>query len=209
MDDRSELRKTMKIGYCLSDSLVFNLLVCLTYSLTVVSNHTFSYSLLFQNSKNAINDKKSESALSPELYAEYILCKNGRYDHAIACALKERRFQDAKALRNQKAKSEYTTSEVLTDEIKLRFENLVTQLANRFEQLADNGDIEGCEICYNHQGIITKILDLNAVSTSSVIASSVSAVILAEGVADQPELTKSVILTERVADQPDLTEASG
>ena len=164
---------------------------------------------MFQNFKIAINEKKSESALSPQLYAEYILCKNGRYDHAIACALKERRFEDAKALRNQKANSEHTTSEVLTDDIKLRLENLMIQLADRFEHLADNGDIDGCEICHKHQDMIRKILDLNTVPTASVSTPCTTAVSHTESVSNQPEHTKSVILTESVSDQPENAKASG
>ena len=72
---------------------------------------------------------------------EYLYCKDSHFDGAIACALKERRFDDAKALKLQKARPEYETSDALTDEIKLRMEELINLLTVRYNELADAVEI--------------------------------------------------------------------
>lgn len=121
----------------------------------------------------AITNKKAvEDALSAELYMEYSLCRDGHFDHAIACALKERRFNDAKAIKLQRGDPGYATTEFLPAEIEHRLELLITQLTCRLETLADVGDIEGCEVCHDYQGIIGKILDLKVHSLAAVSASA-------------------------------------
>ena len=101
---------------------------------------------------------KCKNALSTQLYEEYQYCKDNYFDCAVACALKERRFEDAKALKLQKARPEYEGSVILTDEIKLRIKELVNLLTAPYNELADAGEIEDCEICDHHLKFMERIL---------------------------------------------------
>ena len=72
----------------------------------------------------------------------------------------ERRFDDAKALKLQKARPEYETSVALTDKIKLRMEELINLLTVRYGELAQAVEIEDCEICEHYLNIMKRILSL-------------------------------------------------
>ena len=72
----------------------------------------------------------------------------------------ERRFHDAKALKLEKARPGYETSVALTDEIKLRMEELVNLLTVRYNELAAAVEIEDCEICDHYLNIMKRILRL-------------------------------------------------
>ena len=71
----------------------------------------------------------------------------------------EKRYEDAKILKLQKAKPGYETSEALSDEARPRLAHLQTLLATRFEELATAEDIDSCEICGQYMDMIEKILN--------------------------------------------------
>ena len=106
---------------------------------------------------------KCKKALSKQLYDEYVQCKDTHFDCAITCALKERRFDDAKALQLEKANPQYETSVPLTNETRLRMEALVNLLTERYNEVADAVEIENCEICDHHLNILKRILRQNVI----------------------------------------------
>ena len=111
---------------------------------------------------HALSDvAKWKKALSKELYDEYLHYKDTHFDCAIACALKERRFDDAKALKLEKANPKYETSVSLTNETRLRMEALVNLLTDRYNDVADAVEIEDCEICDHRLIIMKRILRQN------------------------------------------------
>ena len=81
------------------------------------------------------------------------------FDGAITRALKERKFEDARKLEIEKTEPGYETSEALSDEVKLRLEHLQALLTTRFDELADDGGIDDCEICGQFMDMIEKILN--------------------------------------------------
>ena len=125
-----------------------------------IIDNNITYLIYFQIFKALSDVAKSKNALSTQLYEEYLYCKDNHFDGAIACALMERRFDDAKALRLQKARPEYETSVALTDEIKLRMEELLNLLTVRYGELAQAVEIEDCEICEHYLNIMKRILRL-------------------------------------------------
>lgn len=106
----------------------------------------------------------SKEASNAELYNECLICKDIHFDGAITRALMEKRFEDARKLKLQKAQTGYEISEVVTDELRPRLENLLALLSSRFEKLATAGEIDDCEICSNHLDMIAKILNGKTVS---------------------------------------------
>ena len=81
------------------------------------------------------------------------------FDGAITRALKAKRYEDARKLKLQKAKPGYETSEALSDEVRPRLEHLQTLLTTRLVELADNREIDNCEICCQYMDMIEKILN--------------------------------------------------
>ena len=81
------------------------------------------------------------------------------FDGAITRALKAKRYEDARKLKLQKTEPGYETSEALSDEVRPRLEHLQTLLATRFDELADDGGIDDCEICGQFMDMIEKILN--------------------------------------------------
>ena len=112
---------------------------------------------------------KCKKALSKQLYDEYAQCKDTHFDCAIACALKERRFDDAKALQLEKANPQYETSVPLTNETRLRMEALVNLLTERYNEVADAVEIENCEICDHHLNILKRILRQNVIWIKQIV----------------------------------------
>ena len=83
------------------------------------------------------------------------------FDEAIKRALKARRYEDARKLEILKAKPGYETSEALSDEVRPRLEHLQALLTTRFDELADDGGIDDCEICGQFMDMIEKILNVS------------------------------------------------
>lgn len=81
------------------------------------------------------------------------------YDGSITSALLEKRFDDARKLKLQKAQPEFVTSEVISDELRSRLENLLALLISRFKELAAAGGIDDCELCNRYVDMIEKILN--------------------------------------------------
>ena len=80
------------------------------------------------------------------------------FDEAITRALKERKFEDARKLELQKTEPKYETSEALSDEVRPRLEHLQALLTTRLVELADNREIDNCEICCQYMEMIEKVL---------------------------------------------------
>ena len=76
----------------------------------------------------------------------------------ITSALLEKRYEDAKTLKLQRAEAGYETPEALSDIVRPRLEELQTLLATCFEELATAEDIDNCEICGQFVDMIEKIL---------------------------------------------------
>ena len=125
-----------------------------------IIDNNITYLNYFQIFKALSDVAKSKNALSTQLYEEYLYCKDNHFDGAIACALMERRFDDAKALKVEKARPGYETSVAPTDEIKLRMEELVNLLTVRYGELAQAVEIEDCEVCEHYLNIMKRILRL-------------------------------------------------
>ena len=81
------------------------------------------------------------------------------FDEAITRALKAKRYEDARRLKLQKAEPGYETSEALSDEVRPRLEHLQALLTTRLVELADNREIDNCEICCQYMDMIEKILN--------------------------------------------------
>ena len=81
----------------------------------------------------------------------------------------ERRFDDAKVLVLEKANPIYETSAVLTDETRLRMEELVNLLTDRYGVLAQAVEIRNCEICDQHLNIVKRILRQNVLCTKLIV----------------------------------------
>ena len=81
------------------------------------------------------------------------------FDEAITRALKARKYEDARKLKLQKAEPGYETSEALSDDVRPRLAHLQTLLATRLDELANNREIDNCEICGQYMDIIEKILN--------------------------------------------------
>ena len=128
-----------------------------------------SLTYLSSNFKALSDVAKCKNALSTQLYEEYLYCKNTHFDGAIACALMERRFDDAKVLELEKANPKYETSAVLTDETRLRMEELVNLLTDRYGVLAQAVEIKNCEICDQHLNIVKRILRQNVLCTKLIV----------------------------------------
>ena len=94
-----------------------------------------------------------------KLYDEYNSCKDMHFDEAITRALKARKYEDARKLEIQKAKPGYETSEALSDEVRPRLAHLQTLLATRLDELANNREIDNCEICGQYMDMIEKVLN--------------------------------------------------
>ena len=81
------------------------------------------------------------------------------FDEAITRALKARKFEDARKLEIEKTEPKYETSEALSDEIRPRLEHLQALLTTRLVELADNREIDNCEICGQYMDMIEKVLN--------------------------------------------------
>ena len=81
------------------------------------------------------------------------------FDRAVTRALKARKYEDARKLKLQKAEPGYETSEALSDEVRPRLEHLQALLTTRFDELADDGEIDDCEICGQFMDIIERVLN--------------------------------------------------
>ena len=78
---------------------------------------------------------------------------------AITRALMEKRYEDAKILKLQKAKPGYEISGAISDEVRPRLANLQILLTTRHEELATAEDIDSCKICGQFMEMIKKILN--------------------------------------------------
>ena len=78
---------------------------------------------------------------------------------AITRAIIQKRFEDARKLKLQKTEPGYETSEALSDEVRPRLEHLQALLTTRLDELADNREIDNCEICGQYMDMIVKILN--------------------------------------------------
>jgi hypothetical protein len=110
-------------------------------------------------------------ALTETLYNEWKFCR----DHplhcqeeldiltaAIATALRDRQFDDVKALKEQRMALGYVPSyQVNAEEIRMRLMKLYLNLAERYEQLILEEDEDKCEIVDMFQIKIQRILDTN------------------------------------------------
>ena len=81
------------------------------------------------------------------------------FDEAITRALKARKNEDARKLKLQKAEPGYETSEALSDESRPRLAHLQTLLTTRLDELANNREIDNCEICGQYMDMTEKILN--------------------------------------------------
>ena len=81
------------------------------------------------------------------------------FDGAITRALKARKYEDARKLEIEKTEPGYETFEALSDEVRPRLEHLQALLKTHLDELADNRDIDNCEICGQYIDMIEKILN--------------------------------------------------
>ena len=81
------------------------------------------------------------------------------FDEAITRALKARKYEDARKLEIEKTEPKYDTIEALSDEVRPRLEHLQALLTTRLDELADNREIDNCEICGQYMDMIVKILN--------------------------------------------------
>ena len=59
----------------------------------------------------------------------------------------------------EKTEPKYDTIEALSDEVRPRLEHLQALLTTRLDELADNREIDNCEICGQYMDMIEKILN--------------------------------------------------
>ena len=71
----------------------------------------------------------------------------------------EKRYEDAEKLKLRRAEPGYETSEALSDEVRPRLEYLQALMTTRLDELADNREIDNCEICCQYMDMIVKILN--------------------------------------------------
>ena len=71
----------------------------------------------------------------------------------------EKRYEDVKKLQLQKTEPGFDTIEALSDEVRPRLEHLQALLTTRYDELADNREIDNCEICGQYMDMIEKILN--------------------------------------------------
>ena len=78
---------------------------------------------------------------------------------AITRAIVQKRYEDVRKLKLQKTEPGFDTIEALSDEVRPRLEHLQALLTTRFDELADNREIDNCEICCQYMDTIEKILN--------------------------------------------------
>ena len=78
---------------------------------------------------------------------------------AITRALFEKRYEDSKKLKLQRAEPGYEISGAISDDVRPRLAHLQTLLTARFEELATAEDIDNCEICGKYMDMIEKVLN--------------------------------------------------
>lgn len=112
--------------------------------------------------------KNLTDALTPELYAEFLLCKDipllqqmrsEDLTIALRSALRERRIDDAKLLKEERVALGYKPSGTSATEMRTRLETLVSLFERR--RTALNGAMaHTCsECCREHQSIICSLLE--------------------------------------------------
>ena len=71
----------------------------------------------------------------------------------------QKRYEDVRKLKLQKTEPGFDTIEALSDEVRPRLEHLQALLTTRFDELADDGGIDDCEICGQFLDMIEKVLN--------------------------------------------------
>ena len=71
----------------------------------------------------------------------------------------QKRYEDVRKLKLQKTEPGFDTIEALSDEVRPRLEHLQALLTTRYDELADNREIDNCEICGQYMNMIEKILN--------------------------------------------------
>jgi hypothetical protein len=106
--------------------------------------------------------------LTPELYTEFQFLKSLPLQHldeqisrAISCAFKERRTEDVKPLKDQRAALGYESAGVTAAEMRERLKALLEKIDDRYDYLAEREDEAGCEVCVDCQVMVFDILDLD------------------------------------------------
>ena len=111
--------------------------------------------------------------MSPELYEEFVICSEmpfllqRRSEHltrSLLCALRERRIDDAKAFKEERAALGYTPCGVSASEMRGRLEFLVSQLERRNAQLAIAMDHGGSNCCHKCLSFIVAMLNSSEIS---------------------------------------------
>lgn len=113
----------------------------------------------------AADTKIARDALGPELYSEYLICKDLplqiRFEDieiAIASARNMKRIKLAAALSEELATLSYSPSGASAAEMRTRLETLVSQLDSRYDVHVDLEDCESCGVCVDYQLLIIAIL---------------------------------------------------
>lgn len=111
------------------------------------------------------NASQLEAAFGPDMYAKYLVskdlplqCMEEDYAAARRSALLERRVEDAKAFKEQRANFAYKSSGMSATDMRTQLVDLLPQINARYRDLVDADDDVSCKICIEHEEKIRGML---------------------------------------------------
>jgi hypothetical protein len=117
-------------------------------------------------------------ALSPELYADFLLCKvlplqreEENYFEARKAALMERRIKDVKALEGKRAALGYKSSGISAADMRTRLIALLSGIEDRYSAHVAADDTISCEICVEYEGRIKAMLASDRPTDDTLVTS--------------------------------------
>ena len=123
----------------------------------------------------ADKEDRVRDALSPELYEAFtlcqrlplsVLCEFENLTNVIACAMKERRINHARALKLQRSALGCDQSGMTAANMVIHLKNLKSQLDIRYDEHARAEDCDSGEICIEYQDRIQDILNTDSPSAT-------------------------------------------
>lgn len=133
-------------------------------------------------SSSAAEERRLQHAFGPDLYADYLVCKDlplqckeEAYVGAREAALIGRRIEEVKALKEERAILAYKPTGVSAARMRALLANVLLRINVRYSDLVKADDDVSCEICVIYEDKIRKMLldnpptdaTLDAVSTAS------------------------------------------
>jgi hypothetical protein len=129
----------------------------------------------------AAEENQLNVALSPELYADFLLCKvlpsqreEENYFEARKAALMERRIKDVKALEGKRAALGYKSSGISAADMRTRLIALLSGIEDRYSAHVAADDTISCEICVEYEGRIKAMLASDRPTDDTLVTSDLT-----------------------------------